>query len=95
MTKAVVLDNFEQLNAGIAYEVGGKVTGEMPFDLTAQDVLPVYREFNGWSGSISVCKNFEELPENFKDYCKFVEDFLAVKIVLISNGTGREQIIVA
>jgi adenylosuccinate synthase len=57
-------------------------------------VAPVYQSFAGWSKPISECKTYEETPQDFKDYCRFVEEYLQTKIGYVSNGTGRDQLLV-
>lgn len=94
LTKADVLDGFEEIKAAVAYNVNEKETKELPFDLCSTDVVPVYRSFKGWDKPISTCNNYEELPQSFKDYCKFIEEYLGIKIGFISNGTGRDQLII-
>ena len=93
ITKADVMDNFNPIKAAIAYNIEGKVTKELPYDLCDVDVAPVYKEFPGWEKPISSCKSREELPEVFKDYCQFIEQYLETKIAYVSNGTGRDQLL--
>jgi len=93
VTKADVLDGFKEVSAAIAYNVAGAETKELPFDLCNTDVKPIYRSFKGWEKPISECKTYEELPGVFKEYCSFIEEYLDTKIVFVSNGTGRDQIV--
>ena len=94
ITKTDVMDGFETLQAATEYSVHGVTTKEMPFDVCEAHITPVYSSFRGWDRSISECKSFDELPQAFKDYSKFIEDYLGTKISHISNGTGRDQLIV-
>ena len=54
---------------------------------------PVYSVSPGWKEDISTIKNFENLPENCKNYVKFVQNNLNTKITKISVGSDREQTI--
>jgi adenylosuccinate synthase len=95
MTKTDVMDTFAPMKAATAYEVNGITTAELPYDLCDVAVTPVYTEFEGWSNTpLSNCKTFEELPATFKQYCSFIEEYLGTSISHISNGTGRDQLIV-
>jgi adenylosuccinate synthase len=94
ITKADVLDQFNPIKAAVAYNVDGKETKELPYDLCSVSVSPVYQEFPGWDKPVSSCTNYDELPQVFKDYCYFVEQYLETKISHISNGTGRDQLLV-
>jgi adenylosuccinate synthase len=93
LTKADVLDNFEEIKVATAYNINGTETNEFPFDICDTEINPVYKSFNGWDKNISECNSPEELPETFKNYCKFVEEFLQTKLQYISNGTGRDQLL--
>jgi len=93
VTKADVLDSFEDLQAAVAYKIRDKETQEFPFDICSADIEPVYKHFKGWSFPISSCTSSEQLPEAFRAYCLFVEKYLQTRIQFISNGTGREQLL--
>lgn len=94
ITKADVLDHFNPIKAAVAYRIDGKETKELPYDLCSVAVEPVYETFAGWDKPISSCNNYDELPQVFKDYCRFVENYLETNISYISNGTGRDQLLV-
>jgi adenylosuccinate synthase len=93
MTKADVLDQFNPVKAAVAYQVDGTETNELPYDLCGVDVTPVYKTFSGWSVPVSSCDSYETLPEEFKDFCRFVEEYLGTRIAYVSNGTGRDQLL--
>jgi adenylosuccinate synthase len=94
MTKTDVLDEFNPIRAAVAYNVEGKETRELPYDLCSVEVTPVYESFAGWDKPISACTSYEETPQVFKDYCRYVEQYLETKIAYVSNGTGRDQLLV-
>src|ERR1700712_2594141 len=93
MTKADVLDAFEQLSVCTAYSVDGKSTSEVPFQMTRMAIEPVLQSFEGWKTDTSGLKSFESLPAPMKKYINFINDFLKVDIAYISNGPGRDQLI--
>ena len=93
ITKADVLDVFNPIKAAIAYLADGQETRELPYDLCDVSIEPVYETFAGWERPISECVSYDELPHSFKDYCRFVENYLGTKIAYISNGTGRDQLL--
>lgn len=93
ITKADVLDNFNPVKAAVAYLADGKETRQLPYDLCDMDIAPVYESFAGWDKPVSTCATYDELPQVFKDYCHFVENYLQTKIAYISNGTGRNQLL--
>jgi adenylosuccinate synthase len=93
ITKADVLDNFNPVKAAVSYIADGKETKEFPYDVCDKEIAPLYESFTGWERPVGECTNYEELPQVFKDYCRFVENYLHTKIAFISNGTGRNQLL--
>jgi len=93
ITKADVLDGFDPVKAAVAYLVDGRETKELPYDICDADIVPVYETFAGWDKPVSVCSTYEELPQAFRDFCHFTEQYLGAKIAYISNGTGRDQLL--
>lgn len=95
MTKTDVLDSFTPIKAAVAYNVDGVQTEEMPYDLCGSDVSPVYETFAGWKGApLADCKSYEDTPQSFRDYVRFVEQYLGTKVGYVSNGTGRDQLLI-
>jgi len=94
VTKTDVMDNFSPIKAATAYTIDGITSNEMPFDICDAVITPEYSTFEGWNVPISNCNTYDELPQSFKDYCVFIEQYLHTKISHISNGTGRDQLIV-
>lgn len=93
VTKTDVLDNFNPLRAAVSYKIDGKDTNEVPYDLTDDNIVPVYKDFEGWKQPIGECTSYESTPESFKEYCDYLEEYLGTKICYISNGTGRDQLL--
>ncbi len=93
MTKADVLDAFQELKVCTAYQVDGKNTSEIPFQMSRMKIEPVLQTFEGWKTPTTTCKKFDHLPEKMKEYVQFINKYLNVKIAYISNGPGRDQLI--
>jgi adenylosuccinate synthase len=93
MTKADVLDSFNELKICTAYNKNGKECAEIPFQMMRVNIDPVYKIFEGWNVSTYAAKSPEELPDAMKLYVDFINRELGVRIEYISNGPGREQII--
>ncbi len=92
MMKSDCLDTFETIKVCTSYIVDGKATDKFPFD-TAAEITPVYTEFKGWNQDLTGIRREEDLPQAFKDYVKFMEDYLGVPIKIISLGPDREATI--
>jgi len=95
MTKADVLDAFEELYACTSYGVEGKQQKMVPFQMTKLPIIPNLEKHKGWQTDITSIKNSESLPEEMKQYIHFINEYLKVPITYISNGPEREQIIKA
>ena len=93
MTKADVLDAFEELNICTSYKIGDKETNEIPFQMMHAPIVPKYKSFNGWNTQTSSIQQAGELPVEMKDYIGFINKSLNTHVSYISNGPGRDQII--
>lgn len=94
MMKSDVLDDFAAIKACTAYRINGKLTEEMPYDLDAVDIEPVYEELPGWQTPMTAFRSETEFPEEFRNYIKFLETKLEVPIAIVSIGPDRTQTIV-
>ncbi|MDZ4846479.1 MAG: adenylosuccinate synthase [Chitinophagales bacterium] len=93
VTKADVLDDFEEIKACTHYQIGNTTTTELPYDLCITEVKPVYKAFAGWKQNIQKFQSFDELPGQLQDFVVAVEDYLSVPITIISSGPNRNQLI--
>ena len=92
MMKSDCLDSFGTIKVCTSYKVGGKETDMVPFD-TFAEIEPVYTEFKGWNADLTGCRKEEELPEEFRNYIAFMENYLGVPIRIISLGPDRDATI--
>ena len=91
ITKLDVLDTFEEIKACVGYKVNGEDT---PFkSRLLHKAEPVYKLFKGWNCSLADCENYDSLPDEAKEFLSYIEDYVEVKISLISNGPNREDLI--
>jgi adenylosuccinate synthase len=91
ITKLDVLDTFEEIKVCVGYKVNGEDT---PFkSRLLHKAEPVYKLFKGWNCSLADCKNYDSLPDEAKEFLSYIEDYVEVKISLISNGPNREDLI--
>ena len=93
MTKADVLDSFEELSVCTSYKIDGQLTKQVPFQLSRGVLEPFYEKFRGWKADSSVFKGADDLPEQMKAYVQFISQYLGTPINYVSNGPGRDQII--
>jgi adenylosuccinate synthase len=92
LTKADVLSIFDTLKVALKYDYKGDVSDRFITDGEAlYNCKPVYTEVKGWSKDLTGIKKYGALPKEMKDYVKFIEDFVKVKISYVSVGPDREQ----
>jgi adenylosuccinate synthase len=94
MTKADVLDAFAELNVCTAYSIEGKLTDEIPFQISKVKIDPQYKAFKGWNCDSSVLKNAADLPADMSVYINFINEYIGAPVKYVSNGPGREQLII-
>ena len=95
MTKTDILDSLPELNVCTGYNVNGEEKNYVPFQMTQVKIDPVFKSFAGWETDITAMSKYDELPENMKNYIDYINKFLKVPVKYISNGPGRDQIILA
>jgi len=93
ITKADVLDAFEELSICTSYKVNGIETSEIPFQMNNSLIEPQYKSFPGWKLETSQIKEEKNLPGAMKSYMDFINRNLSAKVHYISNGPGRDQIV--
>lgn len=93
MTKADVLNSFPEISYCDSYIRDGKSENEWGFHCDTGMPEPVYKTIKGWLSDISNLKKASELPKEFMDYIRIVEDYLGLNIDFVSTGPNRNQII--
>ncbi len=92
MMKSDVMDQFPTIKACVAYKVNGVETNDMPFDIN-EGVEPIYKEFPGWKVDMTKVTSESQFPVEYKNYIKFIEEYLGVPVKFVSVGPDREQTI--
>ncbi len=94
LTKLDVLDELDEINLCVSYELNGKEIDYFPAAVEDQlNVKPVYKTFKGWKSKTQGIKKFDDLPNNAKIYVKAIEEFIETKISSISTSPEREDTI--
>jgi adenylosuccinate synthase len=94
VTKLDVLDSFDELRLGVAYELDdARQSGFPPLADQLDSVRPVYETLPGWNASTTDCRTIEALPDNARAYLSRIESVSGVPIRYVSVGSGRTQIV--
>ena len=88
-----VLGYLDEIPVCTGYEIDGKVTTEFPVTAQLKKAKPVYEILPGWKCDITGIRNYQELPQNCRNYIEFVEKQIGYPVTMVSNGPAREDII--
>jgi adenylosuccinate synthase len=86
ITKLDVLSRLDEIKVCVAYRENHSIHN-------LENVEPVYKTFPGWKQNISNVKSFDDLPQNAKDYIRFISDTIECPISIISIGCDRNDTI--
>jgi adenylosuccinate synthase len=95
ITKLDVLDELDEIQVCVAYELGGERIEHFPS--SADDFArcrPVYETLQGWQCSTADCRSLDDLPATARTYLRFLADLMEVPIAIVSLGAQRDQTIV-
>ena len=93
MTKADVLDSFEELKVCTAYDINGTETTQIPYHISRAKISPVLKSFPGWHTDTTAMHDAAELPSTMNTYVDFINQYIGAPVKYVSNGPGREQIV--
>ncbi len=88
-----VLGYLDEIPVCVGYEIDGEVTTDFPTTTKLEKAKPVIKILPGWKSDIRGIRNYEELPENCRNYIEFIEEQIGFPITMVSNGPGRDDII--
>ena len=93
MTALDCLSYLEEIKVCVGYEIDGEVTKDFPTTPLLKKAKPVLKTFKGWHCDIRGIKNYDDLPQETRDYVEFIEQEMGCNITMVSNGPEREAII--
>lgn len=90
LTKLDVLDGLEEVKVCVGYITReGRVTRPPIRGAQYEAIEPVYETLPGWSESTSGITSLDQLPENARNYIRFLEEQIEAPIDVISTGPDR------
>lgn len=93
LTKLDVLSGMKKIPVCTAYELDGKKITDFPTVEEMKRAKPVYEAMEGFSGDISGCRKFSDLPKAAQDYVRAIEQAVDCRIGYVSVGANREDYI--
>lgn len=95
ITKLDVLDELEEIQVCVAYELDGDHCEQFPGNASEfARCKPIYKTLPGWQQSTENCRTLEDLPQKALDYLKFLAELMEVPIAIVSLGASRDQTII-
>jgi adenylosuccinate synthase len=95
ITKLDVLDELEEINVCVAYEVDGDRCYDFPSNSHQfARCQPIYKTIPGWQQSTADCRSLDDLPQQALDYLKLLAELMEVPIAIVSLGASRDQTII-
>lgn len=95
ITKLDVLDEMDEINVCVAYEIDGQRCEDFPSNSRSfAKCKPIYETLPGWKRSTGDCRSLDDLPRQALDYLKFLAELMEVPIAIVSLGAKRDQTII-
>lgn len=94
LTALDCLSYLPEIKVCTAYETDGEITRDFPVTPLLKKAKPVFVTLKGFGRDIRGIKNYDDLPAEAKAYVEFIEKEIGFKISMVSNGPGREEILI-
>jgi adenylosuccinate synthase len=94
LTKLDILDGIEEIKVGVGYMLDGKRIDMFPAAEEAQKrVVPIYENFEGWSGTSAGARSWNDLPAQAVKYVRYLEELIECPVALLSTSPERDDTI--
>jgi len=94
LTKLDVLDELDNIDICIAYELDGKVIDHFPAAQNDQArVVPVYERMEGWKQSTRGARSWADLPAPAVKYVRRLEELIGAPASMLSTSPERDDTI--
>ncbi len=94
MTMLDVLSEMDEIQICTAYKIDGVETTQLPSHADdLRKVVPVYESMPGWKVDVTTIRDYDELPQNAKNYLDRLSELVGVPVEVVSVGPDRDQTI--
>ena len=93
LTVLDVLGYLDEIPICVGYEIDGEVVKDFPVTYKLEKAKPILKKLPGWKCDIRGIKKYEDLPAECRNYIETIEAELGVPVTMVSNGPGRDEII--
>lgn len=95
MTRLDILAGFDTVKVATSYRLGDRELDYIPTNTHEfAQVEPVFTELPGWSGDLTICRSWDELPDPAQSYLRFIEEYTGTPVAIVSIGPARDETIV-
>lgn len=93
ITKADVMNHFDEIKMCTSYNILGKETTEIPFEYNQVEIIPNLQSYQGWNQDLTDCHHYDELPANLLTYLDAIEKAVGVPIRAVSISPDRKDML--
>lgn len=94
LTVVDVLGYLDEIPVCVGYEIDGEVVKEFPTTNKLKKAKPIWKYVPGWKTETRGINKYDELPKECRAYIDMIEEEIGIPITLVSNGPGRDEIII-
>lgn len=87
------LGYLDEIPVCVGYQLDDEVTKDFPASTYLYKAKPVLKNLKGWKSDITGIRQFDQLPIECQEYVNFIEKEIGFPITMVSNGPGRDDII--
>ena len=91
MMKTDILSGFSEIKVATHYSYKGTLLDYLPYDISMEDIEPVYKTFKGWQNDLKEVTTMDAMPDELKTYIAFIEEQLGIPVIIVSTGPDRTQ----
>ena len=87
------LGYLDEIPLCVAYRLDGEEIHDFPNTTDLYRAEPVLKTMPGWKCDITGIRKYEDLPKECRDYVEEIERLIGFPVTMVSNGPGRDDII--
>ncbi len=93
ITKADVMDDFDEIEVCTQYEINETKIDNMPYEILDDNLEVILETHQGWKQTITEAISIKQLPITFINYIQYIEKAVDCPITIVSVGPDRKQTI--
>jgi adenylosuccinate synthase len=94
LTKLDILSGLPELRLCTGYRLDDAVRSTPPIDTEAMaHCQPEWEKMEGWEGSLSSIRRYQDLPAAARRYVERIESFAGARLKLLSVGSSRSAVV--